>query len=135
MWPLAKLKLGVLSMATTWLFVWFAPASRSAETRYQRVYSGDIIMGYVPAGQSIETSGYLWFSDAGVFLNVGRASAHVPLIVDVSRLPPAQRVQIQIACSAAAAGRSGGCDVTIRGHTATVGSRHAVLAEDIDLPH
>ena len=134
MWLLSTSKFGALAAATTSLLASFAPSAASAETIYRRVHAGDIIMGYVPAGEPIETSGYFWFSDGAAFLNVARPSAHVPLMVDVTRLPPQKKAKAQSACASTTGLNGGGCQLTIRGVTAMVSGRRAVLASDIDLP-
>ena len=58
--------------------------TRAQPGEYRKVYSGDIVPGYVPDGQLIETDGYLWVSATGVFLNIDPISARPPLFVDAS---------------------------------------------------
>ena len=64
-----------------------APLSVAQPSEYRKTHSGDIISGYVPEGEAVETSGYLWFSEMDAFLNVARPSARAPLLIDVG-LPP-----------------------------------------------
>ena len=99
---------------------------------YRLVYVGDIIMGYVPDGELIETSGHIWFRESGALLNVSAPSAHVPLRVDVSAVPVDQRTK-WAACFASGQGFGGGCQAVVRGRTAVVEGRRGVFAREIEI--
>ena len=94
--------------------------TRAQPNEYQKVYSGDILPGYVPDGQLIETDGYLWVASTGVFLNVDPISARPPLFVDVSGVPLDMLAKVRTACTAERPSLSVGCRAVVRGR---VGNR------------
>jgi hypothetical protein len=109
-----------------------AQPSKSGDAAYRRVYSSDVIMGYVSPGQLIETSGHIWFRQTGVFLNVNAPSAHVPLLIDVSAVPAEKRTS-WAACAAPEQGLGGGCEAVIRGKTGLIAGRRGIFAHAIEI--
>ena len=98
--------------------------TRAQPNEYQKVYSGDILPGYVPVGQLIETDGYLWVASTGVFLNVDPISARPPLFVDVSGVPLDMLAKVRTACTAERPSLSGGCRAVVRGRVGNRGDRN-----------
>ena len=98
--------------------------TRAQPGEYRKVHSGDIVPGYVPDGQLIETDGYLWVSATGVFLNVDPISARPPLFVDASGVPLEMLAKIRAACTAERPSLSGGCRVVVRGRVGNRGDRN-----------
>jgi hypothetical protein len=100
---------------------------------YRNVYSGDIMMGYVPLGTLVETRGHLWyFRQAGVFLNVNAASARYPLVIDVTAVSAEQRKSLPL-CLAPDGSWSGGCAALIRGKTGLINERRGIFADEIEI--
>ena len=100
---------------------------------YRNVYSGDIMMGYVPLGTLVETRGHLWyFRQAGVFLNVNAASARYPLLIDVTAVSAEQRKSLPL-CLAPDGSWSGGCAALIRGKTGLINERRGIFADEIEI--
>jgi hypothetical protein len=99
---------------------------------YQRVGSNDIILGYVPDGEWVETAGHAWQSPDGVFLSVNRASAMVPLRIDTANLASDNVGRLKAECSAPRQ-FDGGCDVIVRGQVKRVGSERSVVAREIQI--
>ena len=97
-----------------------ALAARAQQGEYKKVYSGDILPGYVSDGQLIETEGYLWVSSSGVFLNVDPISARLPLFVDVGGVPLDMFAKVRTACTSESPSLTGGCRAVVRGR---VGNR------------
>ena len=104
-------------------------AARAQPTEYKKVYSGDILPGYVPDGQLIETEGYLWVSPTGVFLNVAPMSARPELFVDVDGVPLDMFAKVRMACTSEGPSLTGGCRVLVRGRVGNprVGDRDGPL--------
>ena len=109
--------------------------TRAQPNEYQKVYSGDILPGYVPVGQLIETDGYLWVASTGVFLNVDPISARPPLFVDVSGVPLDMLAKVRTACTAERPSLSGGCRAVVRGRVGNRGdcNRPGIFATYIAL--
>ena len=82
---------------------------------YKKVYSGDILPGYVPEGQLVETDGYLWVTSTGVLLNVDPISARWPLFVDVAGVPPDMLAKVKAACTSERPSLTAGCRAVVRG--------------------
>ena len=82
---------------------------------YEKVYSGDILPGYVPDGRLIETDGYLWVSPNGVFLKVDPMSAALPLFVDVTGVPRDMLEKVKAACRSEHPSQTAGCTAVVRG--------------------
>jgi hypothetical protein len=95
-------------------------AATAQSSEYKKVYSGDILPGYVKVGELIETDGYLWVSSTGVFLNVAPMSARLPLFVDVSGLPVDMLAKVRSVCTSESPSMTGGCLAVVRGR---VGNR------------
>jgi len=106
-------------------------SAQPAGAAYRKVYCGDIIQGYVPLGQSIETSGHIWYLPTGVFLLPNLISAQNPLVIDVSAMPAENRTRL-LTCRASAL-YVGGCDTLIWGDTGLVDGRRGIFAHEIDI--
>jgi hypothetical protein len=87
---------------------------------YKKVYSGDILPGYVPDGQLIETEGFLWVSSRGVQFNVDPVSARAPLIVDVAGVPPDMLAKVKAACTTERPSLTSGCRTVVRGRVSKI---------------
>jgi hypothetical protein len=90
-------------------------AARAQPSEYKKVYSGDILPGYVSDGELIETDGYLWVSSTGVFLNVDPISARLPLFVDVGGVPLDMFAKVRMACTSESPSLTSGCRAVVRG--------------------
>ncbi len=115
----------VLSLAT-------GPALQAQEPAYKRISSNEIIQGYVPDGEWVETSGHLWVSPHGVFLNFNRPSAMVPLRIDVTNVAPDSASRLKAECSAPRQ-FDGGCNALVRGRVGAVGDRKGIVAREIQV--
>lgn len=107
------------------------PQNPSGSFSYRDVYLGDIILGYVPSGERIETTGDLRWTGSQLLLGVSPASAMVPLVVNVSALPAEQIETLHQRC-AAARGRPG-CTIKIRAQVGTVEDGRGLIAHAIEL--
>jgi hypothetical protein len=87
---------------------------------HKKVYSGDILPGYVPEGQLIETEGFLWVSSRGVQLNVDPVSARAPLIVDVAGVPPDMLAKVKATCATEQPSLTSGCRAVVRGRVGKI---------------
>jgi hypothetical protein len=102
---------------------------------YKKVYSGDILPGYVPEGQLIETEGYLWVSSNGVFFNVAALSARWPLIIDVTEVPADMLAKVKSGCASERPSFTSGCQAVVRGRVGKIrdggGDRRGIFATSI----
>jgi hypothetical protein len=98
---------------------------------YRPTFCGDIIKGYVPLGERVETEGLLWSFKDEIFLKPNQPSAMAPLTIDVDTLSAETVARIKANCAANCIGTSAGCPVIVRGtHVLAVG-RRGLLAEEI----
>jgi len=110
----------------------FALEPKAQPPIYRPVNSSDLLGGYIPNGEWIETAGHAWFSDKGVFFNVNQPSAHVPIRVYVANVDPENSRRLKSVCGSPNQ-FSGGCRVTIRGQTGMLGDRQGLLARDVQV--
>ena len=100
---------------------------------YRPIESADLLGGYIPNGESVETTGHAWFSDKGIFFNFNRPSARVPMGIDVANVDPENIRRLQPECGSPDQFR-GGCWVRIRGQTGMLGDhRQGILARDVQV--
>ena len=98
---------------------------------YRPTFCGDIIMGYVPLGERVETEGWLWSFKDEIFLKPNQPSAMAPLTIDMGTLSAETVARIKANCTANYIGTSAGCPAIVRGtHVLAVG-RRGLLAEEI----
>ena len=99
---------------------------------HKKVGSNDIILGYVPEGEWVETTGHAWHSASGVFLNFNRPSASVPLRIDIANVAPDSVARFKAECSAPRQ-FDGGCDAIVRGQVTKVGGEKGIAAREIQI--
>jgi hypothetical protein len=116
-----------LGGAAAWPF-----AARAQSAIYRPVNGTDLVGGYIPNKESVEVAGHVWFSDHGVFFNVNKLSARVPIRVDVSNVDPKGIRRLKSTCESADQ-FSGGCWATIRGEVAVLDGRKGILAKDVQV--
>jgi len=85
------------------------------DVEHKKVNARDILPGYVPDGQLIETQGYLWVSATGVFFNVNAVSAMAPLVIDVTEVPADILAKVKSDCASEQPRLTGGCQAVVRG--------------------
>jgi hypothetical protein len=107
-------------------------ASQVRAQVHKDVGSNDIILGYVPDGEWVETTGHAWQSPDGVFLNVNRPSAMVPLRIDIANVAPDSVARFKAECSAPRQ-FEGGCDAVVRGQVTTVRGGKGILARELHI--
>jgi len=105
---------------------------QAQEPAYEPVSSNEIILGYVPDGRWVETSGHLWHSRDGVVLNFNRPSAMVPIRIDIANVAADSLGRLQAECSAQRQ-FDGGCNAIVRGQTAKVDNRTGIVAREIHI--
>ncbi len=107
-------------------------ASQAPAQVYMEAGSNNIIQGYVPDGEWVETTGYAWQSPAGVFLNFNRLSAMAPLRIDIANVAPDSVARFKAECSTPRQ-FDGGCEAVIRGQVTTEGGRKGIAAREIQI--
>jgi hypothetical protein len=107
-------------------------APQAQQPTYERFSSGEIIQGYVPDGEWVETSGHFWISPSGIFLNFNLPSAMAPLLIDVANVAPDSVSQLRAECSASRQ-FDGGCPAVVRGQVGLVGNRKGIMAREIEI--
>jgi hypothetical protein len=122
----------VLSAPVIVLALVAGSASQAPAQVYKGVGSNDIILGYVPDGEWVETTGHAWQSPDGVFLNFNRASAMVPLRIDIANVAPDSIARLKAECSAPRQ-FDGGCNAVVRGQVTTVGGGKGIMAREIQI--
>jgi hypothetical protein len=108
------------------------PALHAQQPAYKQVSSGEIIQGYVPDGEWVETNGHFWLSPGGIFLNFNLPSAMVPLRIDVANVSPDSVSRLKAECSAPRQ-FDGGCNAVVRGQVGMVGNRKGIMAREIEI--
>ena len=101
---------------------------------YKKVAIGEIMEGHVPDGELIETTGYLWVSSTGVFLNVNPPSARWPLFIDVVNVPLDMFAKVQTACTSERPSLDAGCQAVVHGRAGRAierDGRRAIFASSI----
>jgi hypothetical protein len=114
--------------ATTLIMLSSGLLELAEAAEYKPTFCGDIIMGYVPLGQRLETEGWLWSFEDEIFLKPNQPSAMPPLAIDVGSLSGETVARIKADCTANYIGTSAGCPATVRGRV--IGKRE-FLAEEI----
>ena len=97
----------------------------------REINTGDLIQGYVPEGTVVVTTGHLAYVNQQALLNPAMPSAMMPAIVDMTRLPPSHRDQVQAQCAAAQI-TSGGCRAKVQGQVQQIDARPGLIATDIE---
>ena len=111
----------------------FALELKAQSPTYRPVNSADLLGGYIPNGEWIETTGHVWFSDKGVFFNLNPTSARVSMLVDVANVDPGNIRRLKSTCGSPDQ-FSGGCQVTIRGQVGRLDTQHqGIRARDIQV--
>jgi hypothetical protein len=108
----------------------FAMGPDAAAPVYRPVNSAELLGGYIPDGEWIETSGHVWFTDAGIFFNFNRVSARYPMRVDIGHADPIEVHRLRSECSSPGQ-FEGGCWMVIRGQTGKVGDRRGIFAREM----
>lgn len=117
-------------LLTSWSF---ALKPKAQSPIYRPVDSADLLGGYIPNGEWVETAGHAWFSDKGIFFNFNQPSARVPIRVDVANVDPENIRRLKSECGSPDQ-FSGGCRVRIRGQTGMLGDhRQGILARDVEV--
>jgi hypothetical protein len=98
---------------------------------YRPIFCGDIIMGYVPLGERLETEGWLWSFEDKIFLKPNQPSAMAPLTIDVGKLSGETVARIKVDCTANDIGTSAGCAAVVRGRYVLVVGKRGLVAEEI----
>jgi hypothetical protein len=96
------------------------PSVVAQPAEHKKVYSGDILAGYVPVGQLIESEGYLWVSSTDVLFNAAVMSAQAPLIIDVAGVPPDMLAKVKAACTTERPSVTAGCQAVVRGRVGKI---------------
>jgi hypothetical protein len=122
----------VLSAPAMVLALVAGSASQAPAQVYKRTGSNEIIQGYVPDGEWVETTGHAWQSPHGVFLNFNLPSAMVPLRIDIANVAPDSVARLKAECSAPRQ-FDGGCDAVVRGQVTTIGGRKGIVAREIQI--
>jgi len=111
---------------------WNASGSKAQPAIYSPVNGSDLLGGYISNGTWIEVTGHAWFSEQGIFFNVNRPSARVPIRIDVANVDPENIRRMKSECGSPDQFR-GGCRVAVRGQTGTVGDRQGILATEVQI--
>lgn len=98
---------------------------------YRPTFCGDIIMGYVPLGERVETEGWLWSFKDEIFLKPNQPSAMAPLTIDVGTLSAETVARIKAECTANYIATSAGCPAIVRGRHVLVVGKRGLLADEI----
>jgi hypothetical protein len=108
----------------------FAMEQDASAPVYRPVNSADLLGGYIRDGEWIETSGHVWFTDAGIFFNFNRVSARFPMRIDARHADPLEVQRLRSECSSPDQ-FEGGCWMVIRGQTGKVGGRQGIFAREM----
>jgi hypothetical protein len=91
-----------------------AAARAQDKPPYARVAAGDLLLGYVAEGASVETQGHIGVVDGVVSFKPDPISAMWPMTVETDRLPAALAARVAHECAGDGL-KLEGCTVTIRG--------------------
>jgi hypothetical protein len=106
--------------------------SQAPAQAYKAVGSNDVILGHVTDGEWVETTGHVWQSPDGVFLNFSRASAMVPLRIHIADVASDSVARLKAECSAPRQ-FAGGCDAVVRGQVTAVGGQKGIAAREVEI--
>jgi hypothetical protein len=98
----------------------------------REIHPGDLIQRYVPEGTVVVTTGHLAYVNQQALLNPAMPSAMMPAIVDITRLPTANRDLVQAQCAAVQI-TSGGCRAKVHGQVRQIDTRPGLVATHIEL--